>query len=450
MSRGLRIFLTLVLASLTAPALAAPFVAPLLPSPDSAKPLPFRTSRNRKLVVIHHTDNDGFASRWVVHHWLAEQKRLGRPVPKEVQYCWAGYGSAPPEGIDKRCDVCILDFSYPREQLEQLKRCAHSLIVLDHHESAKKALGDLPYCHFDTKESGATLTWKEFFPRKRMPGLIAYVKDYDLWTFKLPGSKEINATISSYPMQEKDWDKLYKKLRCEPSTPKNVRKDLLAQGKAILGYSDKLVEQATAGAVDIDFGGHRVPAVNSTLLTSEIAGRLAQGKPFGIVWLAKKDGRWAYELRSRAGGLDVSEIARAAGGGGHPAAAGATLDAPPRPAVPPSAELLAATIARIRATPPLPEGLSQPQIAAIGRSQQRRLEAALRSAVTVQLDGAPTLAVNAGQMTDEIARQLRGKARAEGKGDRGVAWAGLPDGRFLYTIADAAGVRTELRDSPLR
>jgi nanoRNase/pAp phosphatase (c-di-AMP/oligoRNAs hydrolase) len=70
--------------------------------------------------------------------------------------------------------------------------------------------------------------------------------------------------------------------------------------------------------------GHKVLAVNATCLMSEIGERLAQGRPFGATYFVREDGKRVWSLRSCEGGIDVSDVARRRGGGGHRAAAGFT------------------------------------------------------------------------------------------------------------------------------
>jgi nanoRNase/pAp phosphatase (c-di-AMP/oligoRNAs hydrolase) len=60
---------------------------------------------------------------------------------------------------------------------------------------------------------------------------------------------------------------------------------------------------------------------------SEIVGELSERRPFAASW-QERDGAVHYELRSRAGGLDVSEIARRFGGGEHQHTAGFTIPKP--------------------------------------------------------------------------------------------------------------------------
>ena len=67
-----------------------------------------------------------------------------------------------------------------------------------------------------------------------------------------------------------------------------------------------------------------VPAVHSPVLASQIGERLAADHAFGVIW-HQKDGRRYFSLRSKSGGISVSEIAAQYGGGGHTHAAGFSL-----------------------------------------------------------------------------------------------------------------------------
>ena len=71
----------------------------------------------------------------------------------------------------------------------------------------------------------------------------------------------------------------------------------------------------------VSVAGHTVPAVHSPVLASQIGERLAADHPFGVIW-HQKDGRRYFSLRSKAGGISVSDIAAQYGGGGHTHAAG--------------------------------------------------------------------------------------------------------------------------------
>lgn len=98
--------------------------------------------------------------------------------------------------------------------------------------------------------------------------------------------------------------------------------DLVHEGRAILRYQSKLVDAIAATAREVEIGGHKILAANTSCLFSEVAEKLAQGRPFGAAWFIRSDGKKQWSLRSREGGIDVSAVAKQRGGGGHFAAAG--------------------------------------------------------------------------------------------------------------------------------
>jgi len=258
-----------------------------------------------RLVIYHGpTCWDGFCSAWLIH-------RFG--WGDNAEYFPATYDAPPPDVVGK--DVLILDFSYRRPVLEAMAAVARSLKVLDYHKTAQAELEGLDYCTFDMALSGAQLTWRilSLPPVPPDPWLVAYTADRDLWRFALPDSKEVNAALRSYPLDFAVWDDLWEK-----ESPKSLKRD----GTAILRAEAVTVGDHVARAREITFDGYKILSVNATSLFSEIAGALAEGRPFGMAWFERDDGVRQYSLRSRDGGIDVSEIAKVHGGGGHERAAG--------------------------------------------------------------------------------------------------------------------------------
>lgn len=257
-------------------------------------------------VIYHANCWDGFCSAWLMHQFSG----------MDLDYHAAQYGELPPNVRGR--DVWVLDFSYPRQSMQVMAQEARNLVVLDHHKTAQAALEGLPYCTFDMGLSGAQLTWNWLCSghapslSEFAPWLVDYTADRDLWLWALPDSKEVNAALRSYPLDFEVWDRLYTE-----ESPETLKRD----GAAILRAEEVTIQVHVARAREINFDGHKVLSVNATSLFSEIAGRLAEGRPFGIVWF-ERDGVRQYSLRSRDGGIDVSEIAKAHGGGGHRNAAG--------------------------------------------------------------------------------------------------------------------------------
>jgi uncharacterized protein len=258
-----------------------------------------------KTVVLYHANcPDGFCSAWLT------RKRF-----RDAEFIPVRYGEPPPEVAG--ANVFILDFSYTRPVLLEMRKQTASLCVMDHHKTAAEDLTGLDFCIFNLAKSGARITQETL--KLNPHWLVDYTEDRDLWRWQLPKSKAINAAIASYPMEFDVWDEL---ARQDPM-------EIAKEGKAILRYKAQLIAEAIAGTVEIDFGGLKVSVANCTSrdLVSEVAGELAKGRPFGGCWYVYK-GKTVWSLRSTEEGLDVSEVAKKYGGGGHRNAAGFRAEVP--------------------------------------------------------------------------------------------------------------------------
>ncbi|MFO0706692.1 MAG: DHH family phosphoesterase [Nitrospira sp.] len=247
-------------------------------------------------TVLYHAEcADGFGAAWAI--W--KQFPGARFIPVK-------HGNLPPPDLDDQ-RVVIVDFSYARPILEDMAARTKDLLILDHHITAEKALAGLPYAYFDMKKSGAVLGW-EWAHGTDVPWLLQYIQDKDLWNWALPGSREINAAIASYPFDFQRWNQF-------------TQTDLEQEGRAILRYEQELVSKLAAQAVLVEFQGLVVPSVQSAILTSQIGERLSPHHPFCLIW-HDRDGRRYFSMRSREDGADVGSIAASFGGGGHTHAAG--------------------------------------------------------------------------------------------------------------------------------
>jgi uncharacterized protein len=261
----------------------------------------------RKLIAYHANCSDGHCCAWL----------MSKAFP-DAEFVPVSYGGEELTGYENR-DVFILDFSYPRAKMLDIIDKCNSLIVLDHHKTAEQELIGLEspkaLIHFDMKKSVGQLTWEW---RKSIEGIIEkpwivdYTADRDLWLWKLPFSKEINSALRSYPMTFESWNTLANRRA----------HDLIGEGQAIQRMESQFVANAVKSAWEIEIDGHKVLCTNAVgSLVSEIGGELAKGRPFGATFFVNEKQK-IWSLRSREGGVDVSEIAKRRGGGGHRAAAG--------------------------------------------------------------------------------------------------------------------------------
>lgn len=259
------------------------------------------------LCIYHGNCADGFTGAWVV------RKALGPGIAFHP-----GVYQTPPPDVTGR-NVVMVDFSYKRAVMERIANDAASVLVLDHHKTAAEDLRDLPGAEvvFDMERAGSRIAWDYYFPHIAPPPVLLHVEDRDLWRFSLPKTREIQANIFSYPYDFDVWDRL---MGADPAV-------LAIEGAAIERKHFKDIAELL-GVVQrrMTIGGVNVPVANLPYtLVSDAAHKMAEGEPFaGCYWDTPK-GR-VFGLRSTDAGLDVSEIAKQYGGGGHRNAAGFTVD----------------------------------------------------------------------------------------------------------------------------
>lgn len=272
----------------------------------------------KPLCIYHAFCADGFGAAWVVRRALGD----------DVEFHGASYGQEPPPVIGR--DVIMVDFSYKRSVIDAMARDAQSIFIIDHHKTAAADLAgfDLPQVPdyyrdagspgsirtiFDMDRSGAGITWDFFNPGVERPALIDRLEDRDLWRFAFPDTRAVQANVFSYPYDFEVWDRLM-------TTPLPT---LCVEGEAIERKHHKdVAELVGASRRTMTIGGHKVPVANLPYtLTSDAGHLMAEGQPFAACYLDTPDGR-TFSLRSTDAGVDVSEIAKAYGGGGHRNAAG--------------------------------------------------------------------------------------------------------------------------------
>ena len=235
----------------------------------------------------------------------------------------------------------MVDFSYKRPVLLEMAKRARSIVILDHHQTAQDDLagfrepapysewydGTLPLVEgddepiaalFDMERSGAGLAWDFFFPNEHRPRLVNHIEDRDLWRFKLPMTREIQAAVFSYPYDFAVWDRLFDSFDEFGNT-------ILAQeGAAIERKHHKDIAELTQVVTrPMRIGGHVVPVANLPYTLTSDAGHLLCGEDgsFAACYWDTPEGR-VFSLRSREDGMDVGEIAKQYGGGGHKHASG--------------------------------------------------------------------------------------------------------------------------------
>lgn len=258
-------------------------------------------------VVIYHADcTDGFGAAYSA--W----KCLGN----RAEYYACKHGTEPPDVKDK--NVVILDFSFNNEITKKMIEDANQLLVIDHHKSAMVELHDIPNTIFDMNKSGAMLSWEFFHPGKEPPKFVRYIMDRDLWTWELDYSKEFSAAFDMVPFEFEEFEKF---------EDDSVFDDAVKRGSYILAYSKTVVKKVCEKAQHRKINDKEVLVVNASHWMSEIGARLAPDCDFALIWYWDHEAKHTkVSLRAFHDTVDVAEIAKGYGGGGHRKAAGFQLE----------------------------------------------------------------------------------------------------------------------------
>lgn len=263
-------------------------------------------SNNKKIAVLYHGGcPDGFSGAW------AAWKKFG----PRADYIPLYDRRRPPRDLKER-DLYLIDWTYPAEVMRELVRANRSVVVIDHHEAMRKDMREAAAAIYSSKHSGAVLAWRYFLPNRKMPKLLNYVEDYDLWKMRFRDTEALQVVIDMRDMDFQAWNKLA--VEVENSSG---RKKLTVLGGQLLIQKSKIVRQLTGIAQPVIFRGYRVMAVNSPVFRNEVGHELAKREPhFSICWW--QDPKQVRISFRSAKSFDLLKAFGKMGVAGHPNAAG--------------------------------------------------------------------------------------------------------------------------------
>lgn len=222
-------------------------------------------------------------------------------------------------------EVYIVDFSLPKDEILDIEKVVEKLVVLDHHKTARDNLQGLSFAKFDTNKSAAMMAWEyfnldenDYQEWKKPPYFVKLVQDRDLFIFEMHHSEAFNEYIRSFEFDEEryeGWINNFDSL------------GVFSEAYGLMRYKEKMVKSKVGHSYKVQFGNNQVKAINSSVFISDIGKELAGGEPFVVIYFETEE-TIVFCLRSERGGeksLDVSEIAKSFGGGGHANAAGFTM-----------------------------------------------------------------------------------------------------------------------------
>ncbi len=227
--------------------------------------------------------------------------------------------------VDRETTVYIVDFSLKEEDLKILLSIAKKFVIIDHHIGVKEVLEKLSKEYenleyiFDNHHSGASLTWVYFYGKEKIPDIIKYVEDKDIWTWKYG---ELTKYVNTYlVLLTNQPDKIKELLNKDIS-------DIIEKGKLLSQYTDYLINRFVERAKEtfIKIGDYVVRGYNTNLFQSEIGNILSTKFNEPVALFNISGDKVKFSFRSCEGQKPTSlELAMILGGGGHKHAAGAVV-----------------------------------------------------------------------------------------------------------------------------
>lgn len=283
-------------------------------------------------VIYHKNCFDGFASFFLLHH----NKLIDDDA---IIYPDYPYSETIPPNLENK-DVIAVDVAYNINIIKEIANKANSLMFIDHHITTHKDLEKTDFNNpdkitiiYDKTKSGVTLIWTTFYKSEKIPAFVKYIEDYDTGTFKYSVTKqfilalEVNYDLDPSKNNLIKWEHLFDKKEIirlikagkfyheydASLTFKNKNKYSLMTFPSNKLYNEhkQIFEKPEQYKVAV-FIGSPCPSYNS--LSERVLMEIQCD--FILFWVYKIEKK-EYIITMRSKNVNVSDIAKLFGGGGH-------------------------------------------------------------------------------------------------------------------------------------
>jgi oligoribonuclease NrnB/cAMP/cGMP phosphodiesterase (DHH superfamily) len=286
-------------------------------------------------VIIYHDDNDGRCAAAITLKAIVEQGKAAGKVGEMFVFAGATYDKVQmlADGVGEGDDVYILDFSFPPELMSAIIGKSKRVTWIDHHKSAIKALNTAEFQRLDgtrdTHAAACLLTWNFWYPSEDIPTVVRLIADRDAWIWAYKEqTAEFHYGLSLHDThpQAGIWKVLFEQ-------PDVAAGKIKSDGRLVLqALGQRFKDIRDAVAFDTEIDGHSARAMNIAIAGSAAFG--AEGWATGalpddveICCQYYHNGEvFTVSLYSKKGTVDVSELCKKRGGGGHANAAGFTSE----------------------------------------------------------------------------------------------------------------------------
>jgi uncharacterized protein len=293
------------------------------------------------MKVFYHRDADGKCAGYIARNFITGSAKGVCPgedfIDTSVECISINYNEEfPIDRIKEDEGVVIVDFSLKPDVMSDLVKKTHNVIWIDHHISAIEKLDSFKHiCGLRSVDfSGCELTWLYFNFKieghnvkikegslAMCPKAIRLIGDRDVWRFQYGDEsrwfhESFKLMGEPCPESKEVWDRLFF------DTDR-----LLENGKLLCEHTAMINKAFTDNwAYEAYLNGYRILVCNSAISGSEIFGDRIKDYPFVAVY-CHNGKNWTVSLYSES--MDIVEIAKERGGGGHPRACGFTSDEVP-------------------------------------------------------------------------------------------------------------------------
>lgn len=273
------------------------------------------------IICYYHDDMDGITAAAIVK----QQYENDTVIMAKCQYGKDIDYVERKDGIDQ---VILVDFSFDKEIMEfYYKEFKDNFIWIDHHKTAIEKVSDELNSKIkgvrDITKSGCLLTWEYFTVGKPIPMAVEYANDYDMWIFNWGVETKAFGeyfTAENIRPEDERWSALL-------DFYNNDYRKMLKMGMTLLKAKQTRVEKSFEDGINIKFEGHKTRAINTNHDCSNVGEYCYKDKeyPVALIWSFRGD-KIIIGLRSNT--VDVGEIAKKHGGGGHKFASGFEISLP--------------------------------------------------------------------------------------------------------------------------
>jgi oligoribonuclease NrnB/cAMP/cGMP phosphodiesterase (DHH superfamily) len=291
-------------------------------SPTGPGPTDAYLDRSRPTICLYHDDPDGCCAAAIVRRALGGKLflfplEIGDPIP------W--------DSIEKNEQVVLVDYSLPPEEMQRLKS-DRKLVWVDHHKTSLARLGeamaDVPG-ERSLDAAACVLTWRTFFPEDPIPQAVSLIGDRDIWQMAYPETRAFSEGLFQEQIEPTN-DRLWEPLLDDDEA--RVRQ-LIERGRVLYDARLKSIKDVVFryGFVT-SFEGHTTMVVNHR--GNGDMGEYIRKAGYELAYCyveVVRNGLLQTTVTLYSDQIDVSEIARKFGGGGHRGAAGFQFTRTDRP-----------------------------------------------------------------------------------------------------------------------